>query len=119
MGADAAPLARLRRALDRGSLVRAEAAAHECADLDCTDALALSLLMLRERDDRFQAAATRWLGRLLVAHPSVGLESAGEAAQALRELSGPYENVARARLALILRRVGETRAAELLQRSAR
>lgn len=72
--------------------------------------------MQGERDDRFEAAATRWLGRLLVAHPPVGLEGAGEAAQALRELSGPYAAVARARLALILRRAGETRAAELLER---
>jgi hypothetical protein len=39
MGADASPLARLRRALDVGSLVQADAAARELQHLDDEDAL--------------------------------------------------------------------------------
>src|SRR5918994_5778642 len=99
MRAATSPLALLRSALERGSLIQAEAAARECGRIDLDDALRLVLLLLRERDERYERAALRWLGRLLVEHPGIGFEAAEEGLGAIRWLDGPYAAVARARLA--------------------
>jgi hypothetical protein len=116
MPAAASPLARLRRALEHGSLIQAEAAARECGRLELGDALGLVLLLLDKHDPRYERAALRWLGRLLVEHPRIGFEAADEALGALRWLGGPYADVARARLALLLRRIGDVKAARMLER---
>jgi hypothetical protein len=116
MRSTASPLARLRRAIERGSLIQAEAAARELGRIDVGDALGLVLLLLEKHDPRFERAAIRWLGRLLVEYPEIGFEAAGDALGSLRWLRGPYKDVARARLALLLRRVGEVAAARTLER---
>jgi hypothetical protein len=119
MRATTSPFARLRRALEHGSLIQAEAAARELGRIELGDALGLVLLLLDKRDPRFERAAVRWLGRLLIKYPEIGFEAAGDALGALRRLGGPYSAVARARLALLLRRVGEIAAARALERGER
>ena len=117
MRAAASHLALLRRALERGSLIQAEAAARECGRIDLDDALRFVLLLLRERDARYERAALRWLGRVLVDNPGIGFEGARDAVRALEAFGGPDADVARARLALVLRGAGEVRAARVLERS--
>jgi hypothetical protein len=90
-------LPRLLRAIERRSLAQAEAAARELEKLRLEDALGLTLLMLAERDARFERAATRWLGRLLLEYPAVGLEIASELAGSLADLAGASPDVARSR----------------------
>jgi hypothetical protein len=97
-------------------LIQAEAAARELGRIELGDALGLVLLLLDKRDPRFERASLRWFGRLLVEYPEIGFEAAGDALGSLRWLGGPYAEVARARLALLLRRLGEVAAARGLER---
>ena len=97
------PHTRFREAIDRRLLPEAEAAARELEHLGIVDALALTLLLLDERDPRFDRAATRWIGRLLFAYPKIGLKGAEEIARALRGLDGVSENVARSQLGVLIR----------------
>jgi hypothetical protein len=53
--------ARFQRAIKRGHLTAAETAARELGALSVSDALALVLLYRRERDERFERAARRWV----------------------------------------------------------
>jgi hypothetical protein len=116
MGADASPLARFRRAVERRSLVQAEAAARELGRLGSADALALTLLLLEKRDARFERSATRWLGRLLADRPNIGLEIASELASSLAGIAGAYADVSRSRAALLLRSADCPETAEILER---
>jgi hypothetical protein len=75
--------------------------------------------MLRAQDRRFERAAVKWLGQLLLERPELGLERSGDAVAALGGLHGPSPDVARAQLAILLRRVGCDRAARLLEHWAR
>jgi hypothetical protein len=109
MGADASPYARLQRALAAGLLQQAESAARELRHLSLDNALALVLLMLRERDARFERAAVKWLGRVLSERPQLGLELARELADALAALPN-----SRSWLAGLLDHAGLPRSAELL-----
>ena len=118
MRAASSPLALLHHALERGSLIQAEAAARECGRLELQDALRLVLLFLRKRDGRYERAAIKWLGRVLAEHPAIGFEHAEDAVGALKALGGPYGNVARARLAMALRAVDEVSAAQVVERGA-
>jgi hypothetical protein len=54
---------------------------------------------------------------VLVENPGIGFEGARDAVRALEAFGGPDADVARARLALVLRRAGEVRAARVLERS--
>jgi hypothetical protein len=112
MGADASPLARLRRAISVGSLAQAESAARELRHLDDEDALRLLLLLFRERDGRYERAAIRWLGRVLATHPGIGFIGAGDLLSGLEGLGGPAPQVARSRISSGLRQAGLKRAAE-------
>jgi hypothetical protein len=116
MSAGASPLPRLHRAIERRSLVQAEAAARDLGRLRLEDALALTLLMLGQRDARFERAATRWLGRLLTESPGVGLELASELAGSLADLDGASPDVARSRSAVLLRSAGLHSSAKVLER---
>jgi hypothetical protein len=89
MGADASPLARLRRAISVGSLAQAESAARELRHLDDEDALRLLLLLFRERDGRYERAAIRWLGRVLATHPGIGFIGAAICSPGWRGLVVP------------------------------
>ena len=117
LGPTASPLARLRRALERGSLLQAEAAARELGRIDDEDALALLLLLRREGDARYERAALRWLGRFLAGHPGIGFELAGDLLDGLAELDGPNSDVARSRVALAVRAAGLERAADHVARA--
>jgi hypothetical protein len=116
MGADASPLPRFRRAIECRSLTHAEAAARELGRLRPEDALALTMLMLHQRDARSERAATHWLGRLIATEPTIGLELTGELADAFADLTGASPDVARARAAVLLRSVGKDEYAQVLER---
>lgn len=67
--------ARFRRALQTGNLKLIEAAAAELPAVRLDDALAILSLLAERGDDRFDRAAARWVGRLLVETPA-GLRDA-------------------------------------------
>jgi hypothetical protein len=106
----------LRRSLAAGNLLEAESAANELPTVGLEDALSLLLLMLRERDARYERAATRWLGRFLSRYPWTGLQSAIEIADCLRGLDGAGPDVARSRLAFALRGAGANDVARVVER---
>jgi hypothetical protein len=66
--------ATFRRAVERGNLPMALVTARELGRLTLDDALALTALLARLGDARFEPAAVRWLGRLAV-ETQVALES--------------------------------------------
>jgi hypothetical protein len=116
MGANASPYARFNRAIQRRQLPQAEDAARELTTMLTEDALALTLLLLQNRDARFERSATRWLGRLLAENPSIGLDVASELAEALADLDGASPDVARSRAAFLLRSVRFDQSAQVLER---
>jgi hypothetical protein len=74
------------------------------------------MLMLHKRDTRGERAATRWLGRLIASEPTIGLELTAELADAMADLTGASPDVARARIAVLLRSVGKAESAQVLER---
>ena len=118
MGFRSSPAVRLRRALDAGSLINAEAAAAECQRVEAEDALGICLLMAATNDSRFEPSATRWVGLLLARHPEMGFDDARRALSDLEGMVGASPPLARADLALLLRAVGLERAAERAERFA-
>jgi hypothetical protein len=103
MDAASSALPRFRAAIERGSLIQAEAAARELGGLGLDDALRLLLLLRRERDGRYERAAVRFLGRVLSERPGIGFTLADTLLDGLSELDGPAADVARSRIALALR----------------
>jgi hypothetical protein len=63
------PYARFRRSLPTGKLAIVEMAASELEVVQLDDALEILTLMAAERDPRFDRAAAKWIGRLLVERP--------------------------------------------------
>jgi hypothetical protein len=116
MGADAAPYARLRRALDAGVLPSAEMAARECRTLAPEDALHLCLLMAKCNDPRFERAAIRWAGRAMAERPRIGFVGARELVGALEGLRGSSPPTAGARLSVLLQAAGADECARLVAR---
>ena len=116
MGAHSSPLPRFRRAIVARSVAQAEAAARELGRLSDEDALQLVLLLLRESDPRYERAATRLAGRVLVGHPALGFTLARDLLDGFAGLGGPAPEVARSRIALVLRRAGLERAADYVAR---
>ena len=91
-------LTRYRKALAGGNPNIAWAAALETEYLDLTDSLGLVLLLAGSADQRFSAAAGRWLGRLALER-ELGLEETLTAACALVTLrSDPRSQEARSAL---------------------
>ena len=74
MGPAGSTHATFRRAVERGNLPMALVTARELGRLTLEDALALTALLARLGDARFEPAAVRWLGRLAV-ETRVALES--------------------------------------------
>jgi len=74
MGAAGSAHGTFRRAIERGNLPMALVTARELGRLTLDDALALTALLARLGDARFDAAAVRWLGRLAI-ETQVALES--------------------------------------------
>jgi hypothetical protein len=74
-------------ALRRGDLAGVRAAAAELGHrVNLVDALSVVLLMAQRDDDAFDRAATRWLARLVVERPAVGLEDLRRGLAALEAL---------------------------------
>ena len=65
MTSEGSPYARFTRALQRRSLVEAEAAAHELATVSLEDALQLVHLYAERGSPKYERAALRWLARYL------------------------------------------------------
>jgi len=74
-------------ALRRGDLVGVRAAAAELGHrVNLTDALSIVLLMAQRQDEAFERAATRWLARLVIERPAVGLDDLRSGLVALQAL---------------------------------
>ena len=94
------------------STVRAAAAELPVIDLD--DALAICLLIERQDGERYERAVVRWLARLAIEVPAVGIDDLREGLVAFEAL--PYNPVAAAdALAGLCERHGLQRAAERLR----
>lgn len=78
-----------RRALAGGDLAAVRAAASELPGVPLEDALAVSVLLLQREPDRYERAAVRWLGRLLLERPIGELRRAELGAIYLDELRHP------------------------------
>jgi len=99
--------------LNRGDLNLVHAAALELPQVDLVDALRIVLLMSGEDDERYDRAATRWLGRFAVERPSARLEDLKLALHALEAL--PYnEHAARQTLGQLCEAHGLRRVAQAL-----
>jgi len=118
MAPNTAPLPRFRRAVARGSLLQAEAAARELGRIELDDALRLLLLLLRDNDPRFERAALRFMGRVLAERPAMTFELADTLLDGLSELNGVSPDVARSRVALALRAAGLDEAAAYISSGA-
>ena len=100
-------------ALARGDLAGVRAAAAELPHINLTDALAICLLMGKHNDVFYERAATKWLARLALERPTVGLNDISQALQAL-EVLPDNPTAAKAALAAICRRHDVPGAAQLL-----
>jgi hypothetical protein len=96
-----------RRALERGSLIVAEATAKELPLLNLTDALDLTMLIARKEPRRNPRVAVRWLLRYLEECNDATIEEAAMVAACLATLAGDRHRDA----ALRLRAMAEERLA--------
>lgn len=109
------PYARFQRALARGKLDQIRDAAAELPQVELVDALRICLIMSGEDDRRYDRAAARWLARLALEKPNVGLDDLRRGASALRTLPRDPAT-ARGALAALCAAHGLRRAEKLLQR---
>lgn len=84
--AQGSPLTRYRRAIASRSLVLAELAARESSYLSLQDALGLLVLYAAANDPKYARASARWLARLGLEVPELGLAELQLAAAALAVL---------------------------------
>jgi hypothetical protein len=68
------PYANFQRALQTRKLSVVLAAATELTSVRLDDALEILVLMAYENDPRFERAAARWIGRLIVETPAMTLK---------------------------------------------
>jgi hypothetical protein len=78
---------RFQRALATGNLELVEAAARELPRIGLDDALLILALLADRGDPRFDRAAARWIGRLLIETPA-GLSEARFALALVERLPG-------------------------------
>jgi hypothetical protein len=95
---DGSAYARLRRAIQTGNLAIITATAAELRHIGLRDALGILLVIEAEDEDRFDAAAVRWAGRLALETPGLELVELSGALESLHAL--PDEHAARSLLAL-------------------
>ena len=99
------PYVRFKRALATGNLGLVRAAAAELPQVDLGDALAICLLMSDHDDERFERAAVRWLARLSLERPAVGLADLRDGLIAFEAM--PYNpDAARGALGALCERLG-------------
>jgi hypothetical protein len=92
-----------KRAIAAGNLAIIEATAAELGWVALRDALGILLVIEAEADERFEAAAVRWAGRLALEVPDLALAELAGALDSLRALAD--ENAQRSLLALADRAV--------------
>jgi hypothetical protein len=116
MSSQGSPYARFQRALRIGRLPLVRAAAAELPRIDLHDALAICLLIERQDGERYERAVVRWLARLAVEVPTVGIDDLREGLVAFEAL--PHNPAAaRESLAVLCDRHGLARAAGRLRRA--
>ena len=94
------PATRFKRAIERRSLINAELAAREMTQVSLEQALQLVILYAEQGEERFEKAAVRWLGMLLLEKP-MPISLAAQCVELVSQLRGPEaERVARALAAL-------------------
>jgi len=114
MTSHGSPYARFQRALRIGKLTMVRDAAAELPRIDLDDALAICLLIERQDGERYERAVVRWLARMVMEVPAVGIDDLREALIAFEAL--PYNpQAAREALAGLCERHGLRRAAERLR----
>src|SRR5215211_1050207 len=92
MTSHGSPYARFQRALRVGRLSVVRDAAAELPRIDLDDALAICLLIERQDGERYERAVVRWLARLAMEVPAVGIDDLREGLLAFEAL--PYNPVA-------------------------
>jgi len=80
------PHARFERALRTGNATLVRGAAAESPRVGIEDALRVCVVLATAEPDRYEPAAIRWLGRLLLEEPRITLAEAQLAAAALTAL---------------------------------
>ena len=116
MTSQGSPYARFQRALRIGRLSMVRAAAAELPRVDLHDALAICLLIERQDGERYERAVVRWLARLAIEVPTVGIDDLREGLVAFEAL--PHNPAAaREALAGLCERHGLDRAAQTLLRA--
>ncbi len=113
MTSHGSPYARFRRALRIGRLSMVYDAAAELPRVDLDDALAITLLIERQDPERYDRAVVRWLARLCLEVPSVGIEDLRGGLLAFEALPENPDGARRA-LAELCSRHGFQRAARRL-----
>jgi hypothetical protein len=93
MTSDGSAYARLRRAIQTGNLAIITATAAELRHIGLRDALGILLVIEAEDEERFDAAAVRWAGRLALETPGLELVELSGALESLHAL--PDEHAAR------------------------
>ena len=83
------PYAIFRRALERGNLAVAWAAAAELQVVSLADALALCLLVREREPAKFPRLALRWHGRFCTEMKDIGLDEARLVLELLTAIGGP------------------------------
>ena len=73
MTSDGSPHTRLRRAIQAGNLAIIHVTAAELGYVTLRDALGILLVIESEAEERFDAAAVRWAGRLALETPDLEL----------------------------------------------
>jgi hypothetical protein len=105
---DGSPYTRLRRAIQARNLAIIHATARELRHIALRDALGILLVIEAKDDERFEAAAVRWAGRLALETPDLELAELAGAVESLHAL--PDEHAQRTLLALAERARAPTRA---------
>src|SRR5690349_21032965 len=101
MTSDGSPYARLRRAIQARNLAIIHATSRELGYVALRDALGILLVIEAKDDERFEAAAVRWAGRLALETPDLELAELAGALESLHAL--PDEHAQRTLLALAAR----------------
>lgn len=102
--AQGSPLTRYRRAIESRSLLLAELSARVMNHVPLRDALGLLALYAAERDAKYERAAARWLARLALEKPELGIVEIHFAAAALAAMPAWEETAIRVLVDLSSRR---------------
>ena len=89
MGAKGSPHAHFQRAVERGNVVAALAAAAQLEEVGLADALALCVLLAEKEPSRFDLAAVRWHGRYVLENSGVRIAESQLVLAAVAALGGP------------------------------